>query len=56
MSTWGLCNVGLRKYERERRKYYFAVIECDNKFTANGIYELTDGTEFMVRVDPFPNA
>ena len=40
--------IGLRKYERERRRYYFAVIECDNKFTANSIYELTDGTEFMV--------
>ena len=40
--------LGLRKYERERRRYYFAVIECDNKFTAQSIYELTDGTEFMV--------
>ena len=53
MSTRAWCDVGLRKYERERRKYYFAVIECDNKFTANGIYELTDGTEFMVAADAF---
>lgn len=29
-------------------RYYFAVIDCDNKFTANSIYEQTDGTEFMV--------
>ena len=31
------------------------MIECDNKFTANGIYELTDGIEFMVLVDSSPH-
>ena len=40
--------IGLRKYEKERLRYYFAVVDCDNPYTANSIYELTDGTEFMV--------
>ena len=43
--------VGLRKYEKERLRYYFAVVDCDNQYTANSIYELTDGTEFMVCVE-----
>lgn len=47
---WRECTVGLRKYEKERLRYYFAVVDCDNAYTANSIYEQTDGTEFMVGV------
>jgi len=36
----------LRKYEIERLKYYFAIIECDSKKTAKVIYENMDGMEY----------
>ncbi|KAM3138347.1 hypothetical protein pb186bvf_009623 [Paramecium bursaria] len=36
----------LRQYERDRLKYYYAVIECDSVETADAIYQQTNGNEF----------
>ena len=36
----------LRKYERERLRYYFALVECDSAQTANALYGECDGLEF----------
>jgi len=38
--------IKLRKYEKDRLKYYYAIIDCDNKETAEYIYNESDGTEF----------
>ena len=37
----------LRQYQLERLRYYYAVIVCSDKETANHIYEATDGTEYL---------
>ncbi|KAJ2892651.1 pre-rRNA-processing protein esf1, partial [Coemansia aciculifera] len=38
--------VALRKYEMEKMRYYFGVIECDTVATAQAIYNQCDGTEY----------
>jgi hypothetical protein len=40
-------SAALRQYQLERLRYYYAVIVCSDKETANHIYEATDGTEYL---------
>ncbi|KAG9252638.1 uncharacterized protein F5Z01DRAFT_660136 [Emericellopsis atlantica] len=37
----------LRKYQLDRLRYYYAVMECSDLVTAKKIYDATDGTEFQ---------
>ncbi|KAL0930335.1 pre-rRNA processing protein [Colletotrichum truncatum] len=37
----------LRKYQLDRLRYYYAVMVCSDKATAQKLYEATDGTEYQ---------
>ncbi|KAF5497840.1 Pre-rRNA-processing protein esf1 [Colletotrichum siamense] len=37
----------LRKYQLDRLRYYYAVMTCSDKATAQKVYEATDGTEYQ---------
>ena len=37
----------LRQYQLERLRYYYAVIECDNKTTAKAVYDDLDNREYL---------
>ncbi|KAJ1964857.1 pre-rRNA-processing protein esf1 [Dipsacomyces acuminosporus] len=45
--------VALRKYELEKMRYYFAVIECDSVETARAVYNHCDGTEYEASANFF---
>ena len=42
----GYNDLEVRKYQLERLKYYFALVECDSRETAAAIYAKCDGLEF----------
>ena len=42
----GFDEIELRKYQLERLKYYFAIVECDSVETAATLYKQCDGMEF----------
>jgi len=42
----GFNSAQMRKYEMQKMKYFYAVIHCNNKKTANKLYEEYNGFEF----------
>ncbi|KAJ2767094.1 pre-rRNA-processing protein esf1, partial [Coemansia nantahalensis] len=45
--------VALRKYELEKMRYYFAVVECDCAETARAVYSQCDGSEYEASANFF---
>jgi len=45
-TTTDIDPVKLRKYERDRLKYYYAVIDCDSVATAKHLFDNCNDLEF----------
>lgn len=43
----------LRQYQLERLRYYYAVIECNDKPTAKALYDSMDGREYLTTANFF---
>ena len=43
----------LRRYQLERLRYYYAVLECSSKSAAESIYNKVDGTEYLTTANFF---
>ena len=46
-------STSLRQYQLSRLRYYYAVLTCSSKDTAQAIYESTDGTEYLTSANFF---
>ncbi|TAQ90569.1 hypothetical protein B7494_g1096 [Chlorociboria aeruginascens] len=46
-------SAALRRYQLERLRYYYAVIICSDPQTAEHIYNVTDGTEYLTSANFF---
>ena len=42
----GFDEARLRQYEKDRLTYFYAVVECDSKETADEIFKECDGNQF----------
>lgn len=43
----------LRRYQLERLRYYYAVLDCSSTSTAQAIYDAVDGTEYLTTANFF---
>ena len=43
----------LRRYQLERLRYYYAVLECSSTSTAQAVYDAVDGTEYLTTANFF---
>ncbi|KAK2623517.1 hypothetical protein QTJ16_007071 [Diplocarpon rosae] len=46
-------SAALRQYQLERLRYYYAVVICSDKETAQNVYENTDGSEYLSSANIF---
>lgn len=43
----------LRRYQLERLRYFYAVLECSSESVAQAIYDAVDGTEYLTTANSF---